>query len=320
MKSVVVRVSFPLLIGAFLVRCAAIDAVAASPRRPVSASPPKLRKCCVWRITNTKAPFYLVGSVHALNKKDYPLPEAYDVALRDSRRILFEFDPKQSDEFAEKFEAASRYPHGQDIRNKIHGKLLWWLRENTTAIQWKYDKKDKQYHSTVGKFDTLVQYKPWYIAEHYFDLRGYADVTETNGVDNYLAKQAHKAGKEVGGLESVDEHVQVLSGMSDLDGELLLLDQIIYGYRDENDFRRTRSAWRRGDTNKLWAMDARLRKEAWWIAARLVDQRNIKWIPRIEREIKSGRPTAIVAGAMHFAGPNSVVTLLQRRGYRIEQL
>ena len=51
-------------------------------------------KCCVWRVTNAKAPFYLVGSIHALSKKDYPLPAPYEIAVSDSRRFLFEFDPK----------------------------------------------------------------------------------------------------------------------------------------------------------------------------------------------------------------------------------
>ncbi|HEV2096299.1 MAG TPA: TraB/GumN family protein, partial [Chthoniobacterales bacterium] len=66
--------------------------------------------------------------------------------------------------------------------------------------------------------------------------------------------------------------------------------------------------------------DARLRKEAWWIAQRLVEERNVRWLPRIEREIKSGTPTAVVAGALHYSGPNSVIALLRKRGYEIEQL
>jgi uncharacterized protein len=277
-------------------------------------------KCCVWRITNTKAAVYLVGSVHALNAKDYPLPEPYEVALRDSQRLVFEFDPKQDDEFSRKFDDAAKYPKGQDIRTKVHAKLLAWLRQNTDAIHWNYDKKDKKYHATVAKFDTSLQYRPWYIAQHYFDLRGYSDVTGKYGVDNYLFREAKKMGKQTGGLESVDEHIQILSGLSDLDSELLLLDQIVHGYQDELNFDKTRSAWRHGNTDKLWASDARLRKETPWIAARLADNRNVRWIPRIEREIKTGKPTAIVAGALHFSGPNSVVTLLQHRGYTIEQL
>src|SRR4249919_1373483 len=84
----------------------------------------KFPKCCVWRVTNAKAPFYLVGSIHALSKKDYPLPQPYDIALKDSSRFLFEFDPTQHAEFQKKFEAAAKYPAGQDIRSKISPELL----------------------------------------------------------------------------------------------------------------------------------------------------------------------------------------------------
>ncbi len=41
---------------------------------------------------------------------------------------------------------------------------------------------------------------------------------------------------------------------------------------------------------------------------------------RIEAEIKSGQPTAIVVGTGHFCGPNNLIELLQKRGYKIEQL
>src|SRR5438270_1469810 len=86
------------------------------------------RKCCVWRITNAKTPFYLVGSIHALNAKEYPLPAPYEQALRDSHRLLFEYNPNLDDEFSRKFEAAGRYPPGQDIRNNVNPKTLAWLR------------------------------------------------------------------------------------------------------------------------------------------------------------------------------------------------
>ncbi len=93
----------------------------------------KFPKCCVWRVTNAKAPFYLVGSIHALSKKDYPLPKPYDVALKDSTRFVFEFDPTQHAEFQKKFEAAAKYPPGQDLRSKISPELLAWLRKNRPA-------------------------------------------------------------------------------------------------------------------------------------------------------------------------------------------
>src|SRR5215510_7184327 len=83
-------------------------------------------KSCVWRVTNAKAPFYLVGSIHALSKSDYPLPSPYEVALKNSKRFVFEFDPNRHAEFERKFEAAAKYPAGQDIRSKIDPELLAW--------------------------------------------------------------------------------------------------------------------------------------------------------------------------------------------------
>ena len=286
----------------------------------MAANPPPLPKCCVWRVTNAKAPFYLVGSVHALNAKDYPLPAAYEMALKDSKRLLFEFNPNLQTEFNKKFAAAGKYPPGQDIRSKIHPKTLDWLRRNTKAVDVSYNKSEKKFHATLKNFDSQLEYKPWWIADHYFNIRGYANASHSNGVDSFLVTRARKMGKELAGLESVDEHVAVLGGLSDLDGEIVLLDTIVYGNQAGAEFNRMRSAWRRGDTAAMWDDSARLRKEAFWISGRLLDQRNIRWIPRIEREIKSGAPTAIVAGALHFSGPNSVVTLLQRRGYKVEQL
>src|SRR6266513_6366195 len=103
-----------------LLALAPLSAIAVSPAK-------KIPKCCVWRVTNAEAPFYLVGSIHSLSKKDYPLPSPYEVALKNSTRFVFEFDPTRAAEFERKFEAAAKYPPGQDIRSKIDPALLAWL-------------------------------------------------------------------------------------------------------------------------------------------------------------------------------------------------
>src|SRR5437870_12153110 len=120
-------------------------------------------KCCVWRVTNAKAPFYLVGSIHALSKKDYPLPKPYDIALKDSTHFLFEFDPSQHAEFQKKFEAAAKYPAGQDLRSKISPELLAWLRKNMfTVIR---DARGGKRERLVS-VDSQLRYTPWWIAQH----------------------------------------------------------------------------------------------------------------------------------------------------------
>ncbi len=268
-------------------------------------------------MTNAKAPFYLVGSIHALSKKDYPLPAPYEIALRNSRRFLFEFDPNRHVEFEKKFEAAGKYPRGQDIRSKVHPDLLVWLRQNILTVE--ADHRQGKREKATG-FDSQLGYKPWWIAQHLVGPATYSKSSLSHGLDNYFVDRAAKERKEIAGLESVDEHVAVMGGLSDRDSEFILRDALDEPRNAEKEFSRMHKAWRKGDTDALWAGDSRLRKQAPWIAARFVDNRNTKWVPRIEAELKSGKPTAIVAGALHFAGPNSVIKLLEKRGYKIEQL
>jgi len=53
---------------------------------------------------------------------------------------------------------------------------------------------------------------------------------------------------------------------------------------------------------------------------KLLDYRNIKWIPRIKEEFNSGKPTSIVVGSGHMLGPNGLIALLHKSGYEFEQL
>jgi uncharacterized protein len=274
-------------------------------------------KCCVWRVANAKAPFYLVGSIHALSKKDYPLPAPYDIALKSSTRFLFEFDPTQHAEFQKKFEAAAKYPPGQDLRSKISPELLGWLRKNMFTVM--PNARDGNGERRAN-FDSQFRYKPWWIAQHLAAPASYSKASPSHGLDNYFVDHAIQSGKEISGLESVNEHVAVMGGLSDRDGEFILQDALSQPDNVDKESGRMYKAWRKGDTDSLWAGDAHLRTKAPGIAARFVDDRNVKWVPRIEAELKTGKPTAVVAGALHFSGPHSVISLLQKRGYVIEQL
>src|SRR5438874_6532776 len=304
------RLLWGVLTGLLLFVLAPFSAIAASPAQ-------KFPKCCVWRVTNAEAPFYLVGSIHALSKKDYPLPSPYEVALKNSTRFVFEFDPNRGAEFEKKFEAAAKYPPGQDIRSKIDPALLAWLRQNILTLQ-PDSRRGKR--AQVAGFDSELRYKPWWIAQHLAAPASYSKSSASRGLDNYFVDHARIARKEIAGLEPVDEHVAVMGGMSDRDAEFMLRDALSQPGDGAKESSRMYKAWRRGDTEALWAGDARLRKEAPSIAARLVENRNVKWVPRIETELKTGKPTAIVAGALHVPGRRSVIALLQKRGYTIEQL
>jgi uncharacterized protein len=258
-------------------------------------------KHCLWRVTNARAPFYLLGSVHALQSSDYFRTPVIEEAIKQSQQIWFEIDPKD-DSFAEKLRAAAKLPQGQLVTDKIHPKTYEYLRK-----------------ITLSGMNDWHHLRPWAIA---MILRNptLGNPDYRWGVDSYIARRARYYNKSTAGLETVDEHIHVFSDMFDAEGEVVLLQAIIHAKDEAGQFRQDVAAWKTGNTARLYSTHAGEMKEAptvWW---RLVDRRNAKWIPRIETAIKSGRPTLIVAGALHFAGPRGVLALLQKHGYKIEQL
>src|SRR6201987_2972198 len=100
-----------------------------------------------------------------------------------------------------------------------------------------------------------------------------------------------------------------MGGLSDRDGEFMLQDALTRPDNSEREAGRMYKAWRKGDTNALWGGDATLRSKAPRIAARFVDDRNVKWVPRIEAELKTGKPTGIVAGGGALCGSRSGFSL-----------
>jgi uncharacterized protein len=274
--------------------------------------------CCVWRVTSVPQPFYLVGTIHALSGSDYPLPKPYDQALHDSKQLFFEIDPHLNAEidFAKKFDVAAAYPKGDDIRRHVHGETYVFLHKNLGYSGLLGYVSRFGYHHISG----IEQLRPWAIAYYVWGVRGYNDVFQENGVDAHLSFEAKRMGKERKGLETAQEHVEVLAGMNDIESELILLDALVRGDKRRDDFNRERADWKRGDTKALWAELQRFRKLDPGADVRLLDIRNVKWIPKIKAEMKSGVPTSIVVGAGHMLGPNGLVAILEREGYKIEQL
>ena len=273
--------------------------------------------CCVWRVTDAPAPCYLVGTIHALSGNDYRLPEGYYQALRDSKRFVFETNPNLDSDFEKKFAKASTYPKGDDIRRHVHPKTWQILEVNF--------KSASLFGREIQIGDTYLEYgiqqlRPWAIADIFYGVPGYNDIHDYYGVDNYFTRQARHSGKELAGLETADEHVEVLHGMNDVESEIILLETIVFRDKQRDEFNQLRAAWRRGDTATMWALNQRDRNLNPGADVRLLDMRNVKWVPKIRAELNSGKATSIVVGAFHMLGPNGLIALLQRNGYKFEQL
>jgi uncharacterized protein YbaP (TraB family) len=78
-------------------------------------------------------------------------------------------------------------------------------------------------------------------------------------------------------------------------------------------------AWKTGDTTALARMLADESQEFPDLYRRLTVDRNRAWAGRIDRLLEDRDDYLVVVGAMHVVGPDSVVDLLRKRGYRITQ-
>ena len=257
----------------------------------------------MWRVTNAKAPFYLLGSIHVLRSTDYPLPFVFDQAIQQSQLFYFEFDPKRGDDYRHKLEAAANLPHGVEIKDRVHPKTWEYLRSTARGgnLQW-------------------THWKAWVIAEFVLDYPMQNTFQYSLGVDNYVVRKADARNCPMRGLERVEDHVAIDAGMNDVESEAYLLRAIVYASNSEIHLRQAVADWKAGNVEHLDGADQPSVREAPQLDARVLEWRNARWIPVIEKAINSGKPTMVVAGAGHFSGPQGVLGLLRARGYQIEQL
>ena len=254
----------------------------------------------LWRVTNASQPFYVLGSVHALRSSDYPLGQSVDAAVKQCRRFVFEVanDPRG----AKMMTSLGYYPPGVTLKLKVRPETYAFVQKIAKVRASAYERK-----------------KPWFIAMTMLHHQYNVGVSYNYGVESYVRSHA-PGGSQFGGLESSEEHIRVLSDMSDIESEVFLLQALVHMDGDAAMRNQTVAAYKRGDTNAIYSMFGPRDSEAPYIADRLINRRNAAWIPRIEREIHSGKPTMVVVGARHLCGPRNVVSMLQARGYKLEQL
>ena len=272
-----------------------------------SASPSYARASsgCVWKLTAPSGgTVYIGGSVHALRSSDYPLPPAYNQAFDASTNVAFEVEARALRDSSARLIKLGRYPANDSLKNHVDPRTYNYVRRVLGLMR--IPEKN------------FAAMKPWLLV---LTLQSLAtrDMKHDLGIDQYLMRRAVARKKPVVGLESVDEHANVYAGLTDRQGEaLLLLTFIPRSDRDQKT--EIMSAWRRGDVDGLARMMHASFADFPAFGLRLLDERNRAWIPKIESFARSGKTYYVVVGAGHLGGPNGLLSMLRARGYRLERL
>jgi uncharacterized protein YbaP (TraB family) len=258
---------------------------------------------CVWKVAGPSGgTLFLGGSIHFLQSTDYPLPSAYNRAFDASSRLVLEDDPKVSAAAFKDLVKAGQYPKGDSLKNHVDPRTYDYVRRFFRLVD-------------VSE-QTFSTFRPWLInlmlespPPQYFAL----------GVESFFTERARANAKPISGLESAKEHNQVFTGLSDREGEALLLILFINAGRTTpgTDLM---AAWRRGDAETLARRMHESFRDFPSFGDRLLGARNRNWIPKLERYLRSGQICFVLVGAAHMGGADGLLALLRGRGCKIEQL
>ncbi len=274
-----------------------VAATSAAPTCAASAGP-------VWSIHRPGGgTVYLAGSVHVLDTARSRLPPAFDSAWRDAERVVMELDMDDLDPAAAaSFLAAhATIGDGENLRTLLGAE--------------RFARVDTQARALGLSLDSVAQLEPWAVALALTQLQLVKlGLDPAQGVEQQLTERARAEGKPIAGLETIDEQLGVLDGLSYMDQARFL--ELTAGESDSmaTELDGILTAWRRADTAALERLLLVEYERLPTLYGPLVTDRNRRWLPQIEALLARPDDTLVVVGTLHLVGPDGLLALLKDRG------
>ena len=263
----------------------------------------------VWKVSSAKHSVYIGGTIHILSPDDYPLPAQYDKAFEAADKLVFETDiaAVNSIDFQQKLMAQMVYADGTTVDKvltpQVYAALKQHLAERNVPIE------------------ALAQLKPSLIALTLSVMELQAMGFTSEGVDQFYANKATSVGKTQTWLETPEEQLAFLVNLGK-DDESAMIDYAIKDVAQMPEMiNKLRSSWLAGDMQAM--ADATIddfKANYPQIYQDLLVSRNKLWMPQIKQMLNDDEVEFILVGALHLAGPDSVLTQLAQQGYTIEKL
>jgi len=263
----------------------------------------------VWAIRGAHNTVYLAGSVHLLRSRDATLPAAFDRAYKDAEALVMEIDLDDLDPAAAQ---TWMLEHGMIADEKTLGDIVGKQR---------YQRVEQEGNRLGVPVEALQRLEPWLVAMTLAQLQ-YMKLgfDPEQGVEKQLERKAQADHKEITGLETLDEQLGLLANMS-TDDQAKFLDLTLEEMHEmEGETDTLLGAWRAGNAQKLASMLSDEYKVAPVLYRTLVADRNKRWMPQIEKLLKSDKDYLVVVGALHLVGTGGLLELTKTRGYEAKQL
>ncbi|VAW02105.1 hypothetical protein MNBD_ALPHA01-427 [hydrothermal vent metagenome] len=267
-------------------------------------------KPAMWLVEKDQGKTYFLGSFHLLPKNYNWYNGLVQSSFTSADELVLEIDlsNEATAEIQAMFIQNGFFTDEDNLKNHLDAA--------------RYEKMLTYARKYMGQEEAAAQkMKPWFMAVNLSVLAIMSSgMDPDSGVDKYLAGQAQIAQKPISGLETpmaqmmalIDHPLDVQAAMlSETLDQLDDFKAVMNGYLD---------AWASGDGDRIAStMINDMRKYQGMYEALLV-KRNKNWVAGLEGHINSGKTVFVVVGAAHLVGPDSVLIILQDKGYNVVKI
>lgn len=256
---------------------------------------------------------YVFGTIHVGRADFYPFDDKVLQALQHSTSVALEIDPGNTQGLAALMTKYGIYADGKSLAQEL-----------SQPLQQQLNPLLKKYGLTPA---AVANMKPWLLAT----VLGISEYTYQGylpqyGVDSTLAAFAKSHDKPLVELETAEQQLSLLGKLTSTE-QIQFLQDSIDEIQDPEKARRSLqliTLWRDGDVEGLTAMLAELTSDdtftGKFVQRALLDERNPGLADGIAK-LASTTPHAFVGiGMLHLVGKNSVLAILQQRGYTVTRI
>jgi uncharacterized protein YbaP (TraB family) len=261
----------------------------------------------VWEVKGQRNTVYLAGSIHMLAPND-SLPASFDTAYANADKIVMEIDMDDLDPLTAQtaMMELGLLPENQSLQQMLGADGNAQLDEQARAIG----------------IDPIMlsRFRPWLAAVTLTQLQLMKKgMSPQSGVEMRLVERAQRDGKEITGLETLNEQLGLMANLPDRQQTQFLLYTLKEASQADREINLMLAAWRSGDMTALEKTLEKGFREFPELYGPLTVERNRKWMTRIEQLLRADQNYLVVVGVLHMAGKDGLLDLLERKGYKIKQ-
>lgn len=263
----------------------------------------------VWTLRDEDTTLYILGTVHLLRPELEWRTAEIDAAIAAADTIIFEADTTSPDagrELMAFFTKEGMFNDGTQLSSLLSAEEKAQLEEGLDAVG-----------LPLAAVEAM---KPWFAAINMTNMQILAEGFDPNsGVEKMIEASAAAHGASFEYLETVEQQLGEFARMETCAQIEFLLQSAEAVKQGTAMLDLLVAEWVDGDVNGIGILmgspDAFGSRDAY---DAMLKNRNERWVPQIAAMLDEPGTVLIAAGAGHFAGEDSVITLLRKEGFEVE--